>query len=256
MFMLPSLFSKPVETGENNPFTRRMKQLVKSFNDNQFHPYKCHILTLRSKELLKRVNKLEPTSKEQLEKLESMNEILVKVCKEMYNKTDPTFIFAFNNEINLVFFYSEYDKHSFVYNGNITKTITRMCSYASLAFYKEISEDVFFNCEYTEFDVDYECLNYIIWRQSECFRNNATMLYKMYYVNADNIGLETICDALCGIPENIDSRILYGNVIKKEIVYKDVGDDLVTRKQFNVSSITLSENFKENLHKFVYNKLM
>ena len=146
MFMLSSLFSKPVESGENNPLTKRMKTTVKKCNDYSFHPYKCHILTLKSKELLRYVNGIEPLFDKRLMKLGEYNKMLLKVCMDIYNKMDPTFIFAFNNEINVIFYYSEYDKDSFVYNGNINKTITKMSSYASLAFYKELNMDVLFTC--------------------------------------------------------------------------------------------------------------
>lgn len=264
----------------------RMSKLIKRYNGKKCHPYKAHIVSLKSKELLKYINFVCPID-EKVERLRVYNEILLCAAKSLYQRFDPEVIYCFNNEIHLVFFYN--DAGSFVYDGDIMKTITSIVSHVTSSFVKELLAkslkiDVHFTGTFIEFDQDYEALNYIIWRQLDCTRNNVTLMYKC----VSNLDVESIhnvtIDEMKPVIEDkfgeIPEFIHNGNVLKKALVYKNmkipdkysifrrIGDDLtqeedfmtqeglVNRKEFRVEHERLSENFKESFQKYVINKLL
>jgi tRNA(His) 5'-end guanylyltransferase len=249
---------------------KRMQSLVKR---PHFHPYKGHIVTLKSKEILHYLNK---TGSEVnfSEKCTNFNKILVNVSKSLYLKYNPNMIYSFNDEINLVFFHDESDT-DYVYKGDIYKTVTMMSSFASIQFTKEfaaanIDLDFLINGKFVEFKEDYEMLNYIIWRQNDCYRNNLAVLHN-HFTNTKSsmkiteliLNLEQLekekqeADGVKRSNFGMDMSFFYGNIIKKEIVYKEINGKMICKKEFNVDNRTvLKWNFSENLQKYVYNKLL
>lgn len=150
----------------------RMNNLVFKYNKNEFHPYKYHIIRLNSKELLDLVNSKSSSIYEQISKLVNYNEKLRDTVSQLYNKFSPYLIYAFNNEINLVFFDSEIN--------NINKKLSTISSYCSSCMTLNLAPDepIMYSGKVVEFDVEYETLNYLIWRQNDCKRNNTSMLCK------------------------------------------------------------------------------
>jgi tRNA(His) 5'-end guanylyltransferase len=167
---------------EESSLRIRMKNLESKQNDNSCHPYKPHIVSLKSRKLLNYLNKITSFEKK-FEMFENYNKIMENVCSKLYDRFDPHLIYTFNNEIHLVFYFN--DDGEFVYDGDINKTLTNVVSYASVIMTIELlnnnlEADFTFEGTFTEFDVDYETLNYLIWRQSDCKRNIVNLLYKCY----------------------------------------------------------------------------
>ena len=136
----------------------------------------------------------------------------------MYNKFDPVMIYAFNNEINLAFFYNDNGEDR--YDGNINKILTSIVSYASVLVSKELEKseiylDLVFDGHFIEFDIDHEILNYFIWRQFDCKRNTITLLYKSFY-NTDDIQDLNLDDMKYTLP-NVNDKLLTGNIIKNDL---------------------------------------
>ena len=287
-FLGTGYFNNTEQHSLEDSLQTRMSKRVKRYNGNKCHPYKAHIVSLKSKELLKYINFICPIS-EKVEKLQMYNDILLCVAKSLYQRFDPSVIYCFNNEIHLVFFYN--DAGSFLFDGDIMKTVTNIVSHVTSSFIKELlvnslNIDVHFTGTFVEFDKDYEALNYIIWRQLDCTRNNTTLMYKC--VNQSNIDQEstnnvtldemkTVIEKMFGkVPDFIHN----GNVVKKALVYKTmkipdkyyifrrIGEDLqmtqeeeydeglVNRKEFRVEHEQLSDNFKACFQKYIVNKLM
>lgn len=249
---------------------KRMQSLVQK---PHFHPYKGHIITLKSKEILEYLNK---TGKDVdfSSKHLNFNKILVNVCQSLYLKYDPNMIYAFNDEINLVFYHNNNDVE-YVYRGDIYKTVTMMTSFASIQFTKEfVSSNLDFeflvNGRFVEFDDDYEMLNYIIWRQNDCYRNNLTVLHNQYANSSHSMKITDVILSLEQLEKDfqessglkrsnfgMNMSFFYGNLIKKEIVYKEINGKMVCKKHFNVdNNMVLKWNFNENVQKYIYNKLL
>jgi hypothetical protein len=248
---------------------KRMQHLT---TPSRFHPYKGHIISLKSKELLEYINK---PNVEFNTKFSNFNQILNNVSKSLYLRYSPNMIYSFNDEINLVFFHNENDTE-YIYGDDINKTITSMTSYASIQFMKEFTSnklDIEFviNGKYVEFDEDYEMLNYIIWRQNDCYRNNLSVLHNNY--NKGSIHSMSIVDVILSLEQlekekqeadgikrinfGMEMAFFYGNIIKKEIVYKEINGKMVCKKELNIDNETILKwNFDENVQKYIYNKLL
>lgn len=221
----------------------RMNNLVFKYNKNEFHPYKYHIIRLNSKELLDLVNLKSTSIYEQISKLENYNKILNETVSKLYNKFSPYLIYAFNNEINLVFFDSEIN--------NINKKLSTISSYASSCMTLGLmpEEPIMYNGKVIEFDVEYETLNYLIWRQNDCKRNNTTMLCK-YLGPVDSKLLSELSAELSEfqIQIQIPEYILNGTLYKKSedrvlnMTYKDL-----SKQDFHKLRDVL-------LEKFIYTK--
>ncbi|NBP02831.1 MAG: hypothetical protein EBU90_22490 [Proteobacteria bacterium] len=276
------------ETVEQDSLQARMSRRVKEYNGKKCHPYKAHVVSLKSSELLKYINFVCPIG-EKLDKLGLYNEILVRVAKSLYQRFDPSAIYCFNNEFHLVFFYN--DAGNFLFDGDIVKTLTSIVSHVTSIFIKELlgeslNIDVHFTGTFVEFDKDYEALNYLVWRQLDCHRNNTTLMYKCVKNSSidqevtKNVTLEemtTVIEEKFGkLPEYVHN----GNIVKKALVYKSmripdryyifrrVGEDvqmtqeeeyedgLVNRKEIRVVHEKLTDNFKASFQKYVVNKLM
>lgn len=250
----------------------RMKKYLHRYNNLNIHPYKCHIITLKSKQLLSYVNTLSNLD-DKITFLESYNTMLNNVCKKLYIRFNPQMIYSFNDEIHLVFYYKETNN---IYNGNIHKLLTTFTSYTSICMLKELlNNSININFEYyakiVEFNEDYETLNYLIWRQFDCKRNIMTLLYKCLkyndildggYSNIEKMKLE---DIMLDFSKNqsVNNNLLTGNILKKQIYYvskedlqKDLQKDLVTRKNILVEHFYLADNFTENMQKYIKNKIL
>lgn len=275
--------SQTLEFGDS--LQERMTRYIKEHNGKKCHCFKPHIISLKSKTLLTHLNFLTKLD-EKLECLKEYNTILERVCAILYSKYDPHMIYAFNNEIHLVFYPN--DEGNFLFDGDISKTLTMIVSYASICFTKEIKGtqfevDCVFEGNFVEFGKDYEVLNYIIWRQLDCKRNTVTLLYKC--INYDGILdnmmtldkislLELQKEVYNKVSSEALDRLMYGGISKKQIVYIETdskqslaycwkeGDqvydedkiELVKRKIITVKHIPLWVNFKSNLYEYVVNK--
>ncbi len=254
----------------------RMSKVVSRYNDRAFHCYKPFVITVKSKQLLSYINKVTDI-KTKLEFLTSYNDILVSVCERLYHDYDPTMIYAFNNEITLVFFYNDYGDYK--YNGNINRLLTSVASDASLHMYKKLQESQIdlhtsFSATCVEFSDDYEVMNYVIWRQMDCKRNTITLLHKCLYTSdpITNVKLDTLQFNLDGYLTN---AFMHGNIIKKQLYYtvsdtpkvtveladtfnvtKPEEDTLVTRKKIVVHHKKLSKSFMANFITYISNKVL
>jgi hypothetical protein len=258
-----------ISVHNNTNLDTRMRNLIKKYNSTKCHGFKPFIVTLKSKNLMTYINRLNDYNSK-VKELNHLQDLLFKVSKGLYNKYDPNLIYTFQNEINLVFYYNE--KGDYIYDGNINKMLTSMTSYISteltkLFLLENIKVDLYFSAQFVEFDIDYEILNYLVWRQMDCKRNTITLLYKCMFKDefldgtktVEDMSIEEMKDALnkmlnTNINENIHN-LLIGNNIKKYLFYKMVNDKMVSRKSIGLDNIEFSNNFKENLHKYIINKV-
>lgn len=261
----------------------RMTHYMKEYNGRKCHYFKPHIVSLKSKNLLAHINFL-TNIEDKLESLKQYNIILERVCTFLYAKYDPHMIYTFNNEIHIVFYHN--DEGRFIYDGDIMKTVTNIVSYASICITQELKnagvniDGVFEGC-FVEFGKEYELLNYIVWRQLDCKRNNISLLYKCinyegtYSVNkVDKVPLiELEKEVSKKVSCNVYEQLIYGIILKKKNVFtetksnfyklclKDDENDeeselLLCRKSMTVQHIPLWVNFRSNFHKYVINKLL
>ena len=237
------------------PLVERMQDIVSVYNDKQFESYYPRVISLKSREILKLLNGCERDNiQNKILKWEEYNNMLLNVSKACYNRFSPSMIYAFNDEIHMVF-YNQSDNEDY-YNSNINKTLTTMSSFVSNKFNREfiknnIDLEFTVNGKYVEFFQEYEVLNYLIWRQLDCKRNNIITLYKCINSNVNSMNLDNITQELfhnlsdLNISYNDIKCIVCGNILKKEI-------DL-TRKEVKVMNEFLHENFENNLEKYVMN---
>jgi tRNA(His) 5'-end guanylyltransferase len=198
----------------------------------------------------------------------------------IYTKFNPHLIYTFQNEINVVFFYNE--RGTFIYNGDINKIVTNIVSVVSIEVYKRLSiiqpnVDLNFHGHFVEFDIDYEVLNYLVWRQMDCKRNTITLLYRCYneIIHDDtNIKGIKIINMISVLNHKIGKDItreymhlLTGNIIKKCLFYKiknekgedhdndEKDDNVIIRRSIGIENIYFSDNFKTVLRKYIINKI-
>jgi hypothetical protein len=253
-----------VSSDSSDSLKTRMQSALSDYNSDTFTQYKPYVVSLKSKEILEYLNFQKESFDIKLDELNEYNRILISVTKECYNRFNPLMIYTFNDEIHMVFYnVSDYPD---LYNGNVNKTITTMASFATRAFTKEfmknhIDFDFTIGAKYIEFSTEYEILNYLIWRQFDCKRNNIITLYKYFSSDVKYIQLDDVTQLLFHNLKDINIShsqldfLIYGNVLKKELVYieNDNETELSSRKQLNVSHELLHENFKENLTKYIFN---
>jgi hypothetical protein len=242
----------------------RMQSLLNEHNNNNFSEYKPRVISLKSKDILEYLNFPCNTITEKITRFKTYNDILLSVSKTCYNRFNPSMIYTFNNEIHMVFYNtSDYPD---LYNGNMNKTLTTMSSYVSRLFTKEfIKNDIDFDftiyAKYAEFDKEYETLNYLVWRQHDCKRNNIITLYKYLTKDVINTSLDDITQCLFHDLSDINITykdlefLIYGNILKKKLVYIKNKQEtaLSCRKELNVSHELLHMNFKENVIKYILN---
>lgn len=234
---------------------QRMRELLFKYNNGTFDNSKPYIISLKSKKILEYVNNINNSINEKVDSWYEYNKLLVDISKQCYVRFNPSLIYTFNDEIHLVFY-----NDNNTYLGNINKTLTTIVSFVTYLFAKESSySDFTFYGKYIQFDTTYETLNYLIWRQNDCKRNNIITLYKYFDENCNELSLLNIINKLDNLEFDITNEtlypILYGNILKKELVYsEDKNKELINRKVIVNSSILLSDNFTENLQKYIYNE--
>ena len=277
------IINKWINTNNTNLDTR-MRSYLYTHNSKRCHGFKPFIITLKSKSILDYLNHL-TNYHDKVKQLELVQEVFFNVSKSIYTKFDPNLVYTFENEINIVFFYN--DRGIFLFDGNVNRLISTLASYTSIQVYKEllgsgINLESSFSGQFVEFDIDYEVLNYLVWRQMDCRRNTITLLYKC--VNIDNVldGKNVvekikIDDMISYINDHVDKNkisnleyLLTGNIIKKYIFYKirdknsginqdtndeNIKNEIVARKSVGVEHFFFSDNFKSNLQKYIVNKI-
>lgn len=239
----------------------RMQNSLDKYNGKKFDDYKPYIISLKSKEILEYLNFPKENINMQLDTWRQYNSLLQEVVRSSYNRFNPTMMYAFNDEIHFVFY--NITDYTDVYNGNVNRLMTTITSFVSRVFTKEfmkndIDFEFTFHAKYIQFNLEYETLNYLVWRQLDCKRNNTITLFKYFNNNTTYMTLEDVTQNLCHNlkDNNINYTdlydIIYGFVVKKELIYVEKGDDIIARKVFNVSNLILNEQFRETLHKYVY----
>lgn len=257
-----------------NSLELRMKSYINRLNNVNCHYYKPHIISIKSKQLLKYINNITELQ-DKIVFLNDINNILVNVSKLLFNRFSPHMIYTFHNEINLVFYYN--DGGDYLYNGNITKILTSITSCASVYITKELQKrdiniDFLFDGNFVEFDKDFETLNYLIWRQFDCKRNTLTLLYKCLYMDHYLNGQTDINNIkLDDMKQEIDQQIieydqlrlyktlLTGNIIKKRNFYKQMDNYIKTdifRKIAGVENFYFNDNFKDTLERYIKTKVL
>ncbi len=264
---------------DDNPSTLsdRMYKYVQRYNHVNCHPFKPHIISLKSPTLLKFINRVSSID-DKYDELKRYNAVLNDVCKKLYDRFDPQLVYSFENEIHLVYYFN--DNGNYLYDGNINKTLTTIASHATSYFSQEfggasISKATFFEATFVEFDEEYETLNYIVWRQMDCKRNIVTLLYKC--LNHENVvdgslsldkqkvaEMETAVITKSGGFMDILPQVFYGNIIKKQLLWKETSqaednakynaDSIYNRKQYAVEHFPLHVGFNENMKKYIINK--
>lgn len=225
----------------------RMTAKIKKYN-KKCHPYKAHIITIKSKNILKQLNGVTHLNNK-VDAFVLHNEILKEVANKIISTFNPTFIYTFNDEIHVVFNYNE--EGYFLYDCDISKTMTKIVSLASTEFSKQLwhrklDVNVMFHGKFVEFDKEYECMNYIIWRQLDCKRNNITLLSKCK-TNASVKGVSLIKLEL-ELEEEKEkmlkwNEIVYGMVVKRGYINN--------KAVIKIDSKELANNFIENMREYL-----
>jgi hypothetical protein len=246
----------------NSSLKNRMQNVLYKYNGQEFSQYEPYIVSLKSKEILEYLNTRNLSIKEKIDDWQEYNTMLLKVSQECYDRFNPRMIYSFNDEIHMVFYNtSDYPD---LYNGNVNKTLTTMSSFATRQFTKEFNKrnldfEFTINAKYAEFNQEYEALNYLVWRQLDCKRNNIITLFKYFQEDVKYLVLDDVTQSLFHKLTDLNMNyeqlkyLINGNVVKKELVYVDMNDNMLTKKELNVSNDLLHENFKENLRKYIYN---
>lgn len=250
---------------------KRMKRIIEKDNGKKCHFYKPYIVSIKSRALLDLINKVNKSKykssiENKIDLIEKINSILIDVSKKLYLKFDTTIIYTFHNEINLVFFYNENGES--IYDGNMNKILTSIISYASILFSKELEKhDIFldftFDGHLIEFDIDYEILNFLIWRQFECKRNTITLLYKCLHnkKETNNLSLDDMKYNLPIVPP----ELFIGNILKKrnfksliENTKENTENDKIikNRKKIGIEYFYFHKNFKNNYEEYIKKKVL
>lgn len=207
------------------------------------------IVSIQSKDILDGINTVTNLD-EKIKQMKTINDLLYQVCKSVYNRFDPTLVYYFNNEIHVLF----NGNSELLYNGDIYKLITILTSFVT----KEFQGNCMFTAKYTEFPKDYECLNYLVWRQFDCKRNNVTLLYKCLHKDLyldSALGCDQKLDDMFAELPELPLFLTLGNILKKNLVYHEKKGVVYHRKLIEVMHINLAENFSQNFKTLVCNKI-
>jgi len=227
----------------------RMKALRQRCEDYTSH-YTPYIVSLHSKQILEAINCVDELES----KLHSMNVyscIFEKLAKAIYNRYNPSVVYFFNNEVHVVFY--NCDDNPELYDGNIHLLMSSITSFATRELDRYLSSQIDFTfvAKYTEFPKEYEVLNFLIWRQFDCRRNNTTLLYKCLHkdeflqgrLTFDKVNLQTMSSELDALTLKNIERILYG-VICKRIHF-------APRNHISSFCEPLWQNFSDNYRRFI-----
>jgi hypothetical protein len=241
--------------------TLSLQERMNNKNDIRCNPRNICIVSLKSKRLLKFINNV-GIYEDKIHDLNDLNSKLVKVCKTLFEYFNPNVIYFFNNEIHLCFGKCN-DNETYLFGGDTLKIVTTIASFATKTMIEEDVQGCVFEATIRNFEQDFEALNFLIWRQLDCRRNNYTLLYKCknldnYLNNKLNVQekmLKEIVQDFDAEFENVHKQLIFGNIMKKAIVYKVTGDQVISRKEYQVEHFKLEEKFKETLQKYILNKL-
>lgn len=257
---------------------KRMKRIIEKDNGKKCHFYKPYIVSIKSRALLDLINKVNRSTykssiENKIDLIEKINNILINVSKKLYLKFDPTIIYTFHSEINLVFFYNENGES--IYDGNMNKILTSIISCASILFSKELEKhdillDFTFDGHLIEFDIDYEILNFLIWRQFECKRNTITLLYKCLHNKKETNDL-SLDDMKYNLPI-VPPELFIGNILKKRnfksLIENPLNENtkvnentennkiIKNRKKIGVEYFYFHNNFKNNYEEYIKKKVL
>jgi hypothetical protein len=141
-----------------------------------------------------------------------------------------------------------------------------------------VDDDLVYTAQYIEFDKDHETLNYLIWRQFDCKRNSITLLYKCLnnVSNVDSIKLSVMVNDLKRhrVFEELN-YLLTGHIFKKQLVYTQIPENEIeetiivddinfthdikagvsARKEVVAEYFYFADNFRENLYRYIKNKI-
>lgn len=256
-----------LECFNNISLENRMKKNVSKCNSAKCHYFKPHIVSIKSREILTFLNTL-TSFDEKIKMLEMFQDILFESIKPIYKNYAPNLIYTFLDEVHLVFFYN--DDGNYIYDGNITKTITALTSSISINVFRELQKrgielDFKFSSQFVEFDKDYETLNYLVWRQNDCKRNIVTLLHKCLHSDLfleNDIDLNTKLDKLKNdideiLKADIEISLLHllrGNIIKKHQQIQN--ETRVTRNIIHIEHFLLADNFDKTFEKYIKNKIV
>lgn len=243
---------------ECEQLSERMAALVRKQNADRFHPYKAHIVSVRSKELLNMVNSIEDVSLK-IEKIEAIHGALLQACKEAYHVYNPHAMFVLHNEVHFVFFYSDDDRHDFIFNGDVMKTVTSIASFMSVAVLCTLQSDMkigpvtpMFTGNAVEFDEDFEALNYLVWRQYDTRRHIIELLYKCCHPGTGTYkcSLADMTNKLSelGLLYFLNAAVVLGSVLKKK--------ESEGRRSFVVGSFVMSDSFSDTMQRYIVNKYL
>lgn len=249
-----------------NPKKIGMYERMKSYimqDSTTFTSGKGHIISIKCSNILHNLNKLDSISNK-IQQIEAHNKILTSVCKELYKKLDPYIIYAFNNEIHLLFFSTGND----IYSGNKYSKVSLCASLATAYLSDMFKRQIICTGYQVEFSKKFEILNYLIWRQYDCKRNICNLLYKCVTQNTgpelpkldvveNELNQQSLCD------DNEISRIneiKYGIVMKKQFkTYLNNYKNNYTRKGIvwaSDSDLVLDSDFDKVLGNLISNKIL
>lgn len=263
----------------------RMRNIVfcENRNADRCHYYKPRIVSIKSRQLLDYISNVTNLEKK-LTTLQMNEDIMIDVCRDLYLKFDPSMIYTFNNEINLVFYYDE--NGECLYGGNIHRIISSIVSYASIRVTKHflkrgIDMDFVFDGHFIEFHKDFEILNYLIWRQTDCRRNTVSLLYKCLHFenvldgnfNVNNINTSVMIGELNEFSRSKGSVLLplqcfTGTILKKRKFYKNLvrksspkepnpkQKERVVRKCIGVENFRFQDNFLAIFEMYIKTKVL
>lgn len=241
--------------------SERMKAYTNQQHNVYCHPFRPHIVSLKSTMLTRIINKV-MSFDEKKAFYEKYNGALQKVATLLYNRFDPHLMYTFNNEIHLVFYPN--DEGVYLYDGRVSRIITTIASCASVEMTKVIAElgdfsvdSCVFEANFVEFSRDWEALNYLLWRQYDCKRNSMTLLYKCLNKDLVEDGQDPTCfvklDEILWelLDMDVPESIICGTIMKKKL------DSTTFRKHL----VTLHENwhmfdFKHTLNTYVVDKYL
>lgn len=225
----------------------RMENYLSQFNNEKFHPYKPHIVSLKSKQIRKHLN-APKTFQEKQDHLDTYYQNTLNMVKKCYHQFDPTLIFIVNDEIHFVFYYNE--EGDFRFDGNIMKLSSSITSFVSIEMSKIYGNDLhfYYTTKVVEFNEDDEVLNYIIWRQLNGKNANFQNFYKCLHPNLDisGITLAEIDEELMNNHMELTSfSNIYGVLIKK-----------ISTGGFYTSSFDLTNDFSSVFTTFFEKKIL
>lgn len=255
--------SDTTNNSQCHSLSHRMKYYVDKHNGENCHPFKPHIISVKSKNMLNKINEVTDVNTK-IELLKLYKDMMIDVSKVLYNRFDPHMMYTFNNELHFLFNYN--DDGIFLYDGNIHKLITTICSHVTLEVNKRLPYDASFEATFTEFDQDFEALNFLIWRQHDCKRNVSSLLYKCIMNDNDNDHTDTLGEDVLhnvSLAEISNILTLYGyecpefvrgTIVKKRLGESENGES--TRPEFVIQHYQMDVDFAYYFNEYIDQKYL